>query len=215
MLQDTLVAMALEKVGLCYGDPAKRPAYRDFIYAFDGDNADAFASKMISCLMFAKALLAHNEVNGVITYRAVRRDVLHESYANFIGQIDLLLQGLAKQNGLLVRNEDVSVETLRAAIEPGCLVVHGAGGQLPKEEPARSQHIATWGGIAHGLVATGVEGETVLSVDGGQLDPQNSNRSTAIAAREREFSVRKGKLWLGDRRVNYVFPMHKMPVVQP
>jgi hypothetical protein len=35
---------------------------------------------------------------------------------------------------------------------------------------------------------------------------------TAIEARERDFSIRKGKLWLGDRRVNYVFPMHKMPV---
>lgn len=213
MLQDTIVAMALEKVGLCYGDPSKRPAYRDFIYAFDGPDADDFASKMMSCLMLAKALMAHNEVNGVITYRGARRDVLRESYANFLTQIDLIMVGLAKENKLLVRNEDVSAEMLRAAIEPGCLVVHGAGGQLPKEEKARQAHLALWGGVAHGLVATMIEGDTVLSVDGGQLDPLNQNRCTAVLARERDFSIRKGKLWLGDRRVNYVFPMHKMPVV--
>ena len=212
MLQDTIVAMALEKIGLCYGDPAKRAAYRDFIYAFDGPHADEFASEMISCLMFAKALMAHNEVNGVITYRGVRRDVLHESYVNFIGQIDLLIQGLAKQNDLLVRSDDASAYELRAAIDPGSLVVHGALGRLPKGEKEKAEHLATWGGIAHGLVVTGVEGETVLSVDGGQLDELNKNRSTAIEARERDFSIRKGKLWLGDRRVNYVFPMHKMPV---
>lgn len=215
MLQDTIVAMAREKVGLCYGDPAQRAAYRDFVYAFDGADAEYFARTLISCLMFAKALMAHNEVDGRLRVHGRERDVLRESYAHFPGQIDSLLQGLASRNGLLVSHLHATPYQLRAAIEPGCLVVHGAGGQLPKEQEARDRHLAQWGNIAHGMVVTGLEGETVLSVDGGQLDVMNANRSTAIAERERAFSLRgSGQLWLGGRRVNYVFPMHKMPVVQ-
>lgn len=214
MLQDTIVAMAREKVGLCYGDPAKRAAYRDFVYAFDGVHAEEFASKLISCLMFAKALMAHNEVDGRLVVAGRERDVLRESYANFPTMIDSLLQGLAKRHGLLVDQSTASIDKLVAAIEPGCLVVHGAGGQLPKEQEARDRHLAQWGGIAHGMVVTEVNGNTVRSADGGQLDKLNDHRSTAIAERERAFSLRNGKLWLGNRRVNYVFPMHKMPVVQ-
>lgn len=214
MLQDTIVAMALEKVGLCYGDPKKRPAYRDFVYAFDAPHEDEFASKLISCLMFAKALMAHNEVDGRILWHGVTRDVLRESYVNFVGRIDTIHQELARQNGLLLKYDTHTPEQLFQAIEPGCLVVHGAGGQLPKEEPARTHHLAAWGGIAHGLVVTALAlGKEVISVDGGQLDPKNNSRSTAIKECKRELSVRKGQLWLGSRRVNYVFPMHKMPVV--
>lgn len=214
MLQDTIVAMACEKVGLCYGDPAKRAAYRDFVYAFDGPHADEFARTLISCLMFAKALMAHNEVDGRLVVAGRERDVLRESYSNFPTMIDSLLQGLAKRHGLLVDQSTASMDALIAAIEPGCLVVHGAGGRLPEEQEARDRHIALWGHIAHGMVVTDVKGNKVRSGDGGQLDKLNGNRSTAIAEREREFSIRNGKLWLGGRRVNYVFPMHKMPVVQ-
>lgn len=220
MLQDTLVAMADDKVGLCYGDPAKRAAYRDFIYAFDAPHEDEFASKLISCLMFAKALMAHNEVDGRILWHGVTRDVLRESYANFVGQIDTIHQELARQNGLLFRYDTHTAAELRAAIEPGCLIVHGAGGQLPADEGLRKRHLIEWGGIAHGAVVTASESDLaypfpkIISADGGQLDEKNNGRSTAIGECRRFLSVRGGDLWFGKRRVNYVFPMHKMPVVQ-
>lgn len=222
MLQDTICYQAQQCIGLRYGDSSKRQAYKQQLFRFDKpSDQESMARVMISCMIFARSLMADNEVDGTITYRGRPRvDVLREPYAKHVGQIDDLVQELARQRGLRFRSSDVTTDALEAMIEPGTLVVHGAGGSLPTDIALRQKHLDEWGGIAHGLVVVDRKGDKLFSVDGGQLDLNNRDnngrsRSTAIEDREREISVRNGKLWVGDRRVNYIVPMHKLPVVRP
>lgn len=206
MLADTLVARALGAVGLSYGDPATRERYARLLYPGDrtadgqpNTTALQLASSQSSCLLFARALLAADEVDGVLPWPSPSSqplDVLRCSYAraDVLGRVEGLLRDLGRARGVELDAQ------ARSEPSPGDLLVIGYGGSLPAAPTARAQHLRDWGGVAHGLIVTGVRREggrvVVESVDGGQTDPRNGGRPTAIQARVRELQYLRDAWWL-------------------
>lgn len=224
-LADTLVARALERVDLSYG--ATRDAYLRAVLPGDVDehgNPSAQAVEMgshqSSCLLFARGVLAADEVDGTIPWAGVPLDVLRCPYADrrVLGRVEALLLELARQRGLLVNHYD---QKAMADIRPGDLLVIGYGGSLPKDPAERARHLAIWGGVAHGLMVTEVHTEqggglTVVSGDGGQRDPGNEGKPTAIRRVVRTLERRENGLWLangfGRRRLNWRLRCPELPV---
>jgi len=220
MLSDTLVTRAIMCDGLSYGDLAKRQAYKDHVFFSDNErNKEQFARTMMSCLLHIRALGGQDEVDGFVTWGGGRRDVLREPYANFVSHIETMLQTLARQRGLLVTHQDQ--QGARRLFRPAAMLVHGALGRLPPPGPERTKHLQEWGGVAHGMFVTGVSeanGRIRLEcIDGGRLDPLNLDenkrpRCTRIERVEREVSVRKSGLWIGDRRFCWGMDMGLLPL---
>lgn len=216
-LDDTLVARALETQGLSYGDPVTRVDYRDHLFWWDTPkNRDAFARTMSSCLVHVRGILGRDEVDGRISWGNGIIDCLRTPYANFVSHIETLLLALARQRNLLVTHQDQAA--IRSILRPGGMVVHGAYGSLPPPGPERTKHLSFWGGVAHGIFITGIEGNLVESVDGGQIDPLNLDpktgqpRCTKITRCVREIRQRSNGLWLGERKLNWGFDLGRLPV---
>jgi len=217
MLQETLVTRALMVEGLCYGDPQKRQAYKAHLFPGDSDqDADIFASGMASCLLHGRGLLAADEVDGVVRYHGQALDVLRGPYAAHIGEVEGLLQQLARARGLLVTSLSPPAD-VEALLKPGAVLVHGQGGSLPPAGPGREALLRAWGGVVHGLFVTGVEprkvGWVVESVDGGQVDLANRSRCTAIRKVSRLAVHRPdGSWWVGSRRFAWGFDAGALPL---
>jgi hypothetical protein len=223
VLDDTLVARALSKHGLSFGDPDARTPY--LLHQYPGDRARSgmptaaaldMGKRQSGCLLHCRGVLAADEVDGVTTWDGKQRDVLRESYASpaFLGRVEAMLQKLARARGLLL--EQLYAGTDLPDLEPADIVVMGLGGSLPTEEPARSEHLRTWGGIAHGFVVIGRDGYLVESSDGGQTDAANAGRPTLIRRRERRLERRGNGWWLvsaGDaRRLNWRLRAGHLPL---
>ncbi len=206
---DTNTLLALDTVGLSYGDPKKRHKYARTIHPFD-DLATAvqMASTQSACLLHARAILAVQKdaddawcLPGEITRNGRRVDALRTPYAQTLGQIETLLTEWGRQHGYLTPDPWRGVDP--PDIRPGDIVLVGQGGSPPKDAVARAQWLQKWGGVAHGFVVVGTGGAEVMSVDGGQPDPLNGNRPTAIRSRTRTLVRKANGWWLGDRRLNW------------
>lgn len=223
-LADTLVARTLERVDLSYGatrDPYLRAVLPGDVDAEGSPNVQAveMGSHQSSCLLFGRGVLAADEVDGVITWAGAPLDVLRCPYADrrVLGRVEALLLELARQRGLLVNHYD---QKAMRDIQPGDLLVIGYGGSLPTDPAERARHLAVWGGVAHGLVVTEAHDEggmlTVVSVDGGQVDPANGGRPTAIRRVVRTLERRENGWWLGNgfgrRRLNWRLRCPELPV---
>lgn len=223
LLADTIVALALECNGLSYGDPERREAYLRHQYPSDSwANALEMGRRQSGCLLHARSLLSRQrrgdgspELDGRILWQGAQVDLWAAPYAakGQLGMIEGLLWELARQRGLLVANagETEAPPELR----PSDLVVIGQGGQPPLDPAERERWRRRWGGLAHGLVVTGAEGLEVESSDGGQTDPLNAGRPTAILRRLRRLVRREGGWWLEDaagaRRIGWIFRMGDLP----
>lgn len=211
---DTNTLLALDTVGLSYGDPKKRVAYARAIHPFD-DLAAAvqMAATQSACLLHARAILATQKdadgdwcLPGEITRNGRRIDAMRTPYAQTLGQIETLLTEWGRQYGYLTPDLWRGVDP--PDIRPGDIVLVGQGGSAPKDPAVRAKWLQEWGGVAHGFVVVGTGGDAVMSVDGGQddlanLDSKGRPRPTAIRSRTRTL-VRKGNgWWLGDRRLNW------------
>lgn len=212
---DITVALALEAEGAAFGN-ARRAEYLRACYPYDTPaDAESMGRAQSACLLFARGLLSRQldgagrpELDGVIRWRGGQLDALRTPYAKTIGLIEPLVQELAKQRGWLVgelwRGESLADGTpLPPELLPGDLVVVGNLGQAPQLEPHRTQWRTDWGGETHGLIVTGQLGLEVASVDGGQTDPGNGGRSTAITKRQRRLERRHNGWWLGGRRLHW------------
>lgn len=215
-LADTLVARALGRVDLSYGDT--RDDYLRAILPGDVDadgNPNAAAIEMgshqSSCLLHGRGVLAADEVDGTIEWAGQSLDVLRCPYADkrVMTRVEALLLELARQRKQLVNHYD---QGAMRNIRPGDLLVIGYGGSLPKDPVERARHIAIWGGVAHGLVVVEVHEEpggglTVVSIDGGQADPRNGSKPTAIRRVVRTLERRENGWWLGNgfghKRLNW------------
>ena len=173
-----LISAATAAAGLSYGDPATRAAYLARQYPGDTpDDARSMGSSQYGCLLHARACLREAGLDGTCLYRGKEIDVLRCAYAPYIGQIQGLIETLARHHGWYATDD-------LADVQPADLLVVGEGTST------------------HGLVVVGTDGATVYSVDGGQTDPQNAPHGTAIKACQRTLGARAGQgVWLGDRRV--------------
>ena len=169
-----------------------------------------------ACLLFARGCLSRQlqadgrpEIEGLITFRGAPMDALRTPYAKTVGQIETLLYEWAKQHdclrAALWQGDALADGTeIPPEIVPGDIVVVGSLSVPPQIEPYRSKWLKEWGGVTHGFVVTATDGRRISSVDGGQTDPKNSYKPTAIAARERMLERKASGWWLGDRRLNYL-----------
>lgn len=217
-LADTLVARALECDGLSFGDLAKRPLY--LLHQYNGDvtaegSPTAAATDMgrgqYGCILHGRGLLAEDEVDGTIVYHGKSMDILRCAYAPLIGQIEGMMQAFAKARRLLVDSGDDLSD-----IQPADLVVIGMGGQAPSDPAAKAKWLADWGGVAHGVFVTGVSGDKIESVDGGQSDEKNPPHGSAIKRCERRLVKHANGWWLHDnhgaRRINWRLRCADLPL---
>jgi hypothetical protein len=224
VLADTLVARALERNGLCYGDKATREAYTFAVIGTDcyggrlSSDAMDFARKRSSCLVYVRQLLADDEVDGEVLWRGAMVDVLRCPYLvdGMIGRVEGLLVELGRQRSVLI--ERVYESAGLPELHPADLLVIGQGGSAPKDAMQLKLWREQWGGIAHGMLVTAASGHLVRSSDGGQRDADNGGAPTAIAERERRLERRGNGWWLvsaGDaRRLNYVIRCAALPVLK-
>lgn len=68
-------------------------------------------------------------------------------------------------------------------------------------QAARARWLADWGGEAHVFCVTERDESMYRSVDGGQQDEQLGGM--CIEAKERSYSIRRDRLWIGGRRLNF------------
>lgn len=211
---DTNTLLALDTVGLSYGDPKKRPEYARAIHPFD-DLAAAvqMASTQSACLLHARAILATQKdadgawcLPGEIILNGRKVDALRTPYAKTLGQIETLLTEWGRQHGYLAAQFHRG--DAQPDIRPGDLVLVGQGGSPPKDRDERARWEREWGGVAHGFVVVGTGGAEIMSVDGGQddqlnLDDKKRPRPTAIRSRTRTLVRKANGWWLGDRRLNW------------
>jgi hypothetical protein len=219
MSADSLVSTALSYQNFSYGDPDKRRAY--LLHQYNGDVDDTgeptaaakeFGKTQYGCLLHARGVLAENQVDGTIPFRGKLVDVLRCSYrVPYLGLVETMLQELARARGLLVMHTD---QESIADVQPADLLVIGEGGQAPADPAQRQVWLANAGGVAHGVFVTGVDGQTIESVDGGGIDPLNSCHGSLIRRCVRTVGVRNGKLWLNDRRISWRLRCADLPVIQ-
>lgn len=227
MLSDTLVMMAREYLETSFGD--KETCDRYLEVCFPGDtpaDARSMGSRMYSCLMFARGIAARQkkadgspEIDGEILWRGKRIDALRCPYVQHIGMIENLLYEHARQHGGL--KERLWLEPEAPVFEGGDVVVIGKGGSKPIDPAAEASWRREWGGVAHGLVVLEVEPKgdlvVVTSADGGQIDPKNLGRPTAIRECVRYLERRENGWWLVDegtgkaRRLNYRIRFSVLP----
>jgi hypothetical protein len=209
MLADSIAFGASTCNGLSYGNKITRVAYLQHQYNGDVDakgnpNANAYSmgSGQYGCQLHQRGALAHADVDGMIVYRGKSVDILRCPYADYIGQIDEMMQAFGKARGLLVSDPSALGDAQIAD-----LLVIGYGGSAPTDPAVKASWLASWGGVAHGLVVTDVRGALIESSDGGQIDADNAGKGTAIKQCERSLVKRANGWWLEDargaRRINY------------
>lgn len=190
-----LVHAAETAADLSYGARDKRAAYLAWLYPGDAaaDAAD-MGSKQYACLLHARACLRACDLEGEVSYHGKTVDLLRCAYAPYIGQIEGMLETLARARGWY---ETTDLHEVR----PADILIVGYGGSAPKDPTEYARWKATWGGVAHGMVVTAVDGKTIFHTDGGQKDVRNAGRGTAILRCESQLSVRGTQAWIDGRRV--------------
>lgn len=175
-----MVSRAAETaVDLTYGDPETRARYLAWLYPGDTEaHARDMGSRQYGCLLHARACLREAGLDGTCRFGGREIDVLRCAYAPLLGQIGPMLQTLAMAHGWLETTDLLTVQ-------PADILLIGEGMQT------------------HGVVVVGVDGSTVHAVDGGQTDPMNGGRGTAIRRVVRTIGSRNGRVWLGDREVKW------------
>lgn len=215
MSADAIVSYALSLVDLSEGATPER--YRALLFPHDSAaQAAQMAHVDSSCGLTCEAILRGSEVDGRIDWHGHQLDGLAVPYATrFAGCCAVVYQGeLAQQRGLWV-SADARGDALPT---PGCMATIGATPPCAKraDNPeAWDRWLAAWGGVPHVLTFTDDNGGTI---EGGQTDPHNGFRSTAIKAGKRVLRVAEGHLWCGTandrgRRVLGWFQAGDLPCV--
>ncbi len=215
-LVDTLVAGALECKDLSFGNRATQRAYLLHQYRGDVDasgepNAAAkeMGKKQYGCLLHCRGVLGADETDGMMVYRGKTIDILRCAYAPLIGQIETMMKEFARARGLLVEHDD---QDAISDIQPGDILLIGERGSAPEDAAEHARWVRDAGGVAHGVFVTGVEGDTITSVDGGGSDPLNPPYGSLIRQCVRTVNVIRGKKWLGDRRISWRLRSADLPL---
>lgn len=177
-----LIHAAETAADLSYGDPKKRADYLAWLYPGDTPaHAAEMGASQYGCLLHARACLRACGLEGEVSYHGKTVDLLRCAYAPLIGQIGPMLLTLARTRGWLQSNSDDLHD-----IRPADIVIVGEGT------------------TTHGLVVVATDGATIHSIDGGQTDPRNGGRGTAIRRCQRTIGTRAGRgVYLGDREVQW------------
>lgn len=171
MSRDAVVSFALSCEDLSYGDTPE--AYTALVLPLDTPaDAKAGAAKEDSCGWVCEAVMRRSEVDGTIERAGRRVDGLRMPYAarSRILQTVPYQEELARQRGLWVR----PAPGLRP--DAGCMV--------------------TVLGPTHVLTVTGREGDELEVIEGGQIDPANHGRGTAIRKHRKRVVEQHGRLYL-------------------
>lgn len=177
--RDAIVARALALVGLSYG--ATRDRYVDALYPHDVRGvALSMAGSQSSCGLTCEAILRTVGIESLEPYAASLRGARLPAV--------VWQREEAKRRGAWV--DATTWDESRQLPIMGDMVEIGGGGHGWSDP----------GVYAGSHVLTLVCGERYGcdSVDGGQSDPQNSARPTAIGRRARRFDERGRQLWLVD-----------------
>jgi len=185
-MHDALVAYALSLDGLSYGRTPAR--YTAELYPYDTpQQAKQMASSQSSCGLVCEAILRASGMDGRISWRGVPTNGLAIPYAARYRRVPAVAYQveLARQRRHWVSSSGLRNEPL-VSPEVGDMVLIGHGGA------------PDWGGVEHVLTVTGITGEQIESIDGGQVDPLNDGRPTAIRLVVRLLVRRQeqGELWL-------------------
>jgi hypothetical protein len=197
-------AEALE--GLSYGtDPG---AYCRALYPHDDwRQALEMGRRQSGCGLVALAILRAIGAEGRCRWQGRDLDLLREPYAGQLGLAIALLERLALARGVL---QVPGLGAPRPELSPGCVVLVGGDDGLPPER-------RVFGGLAHVLTVVALEGDVLVCIEGGQTDPVNQGRPTAIRRKRRELVHRAGFWWLRDaggegagRRLRWWFDANAM-----
>lgn len=185
-MHDSLVAYALSLAGLSYGKSPDR--YTRELYPYDNpQQAKQMASSQSSCGLVCEAILRACGIDGRITWRGSPINGLKVPYGGRYRRLPAVAYQveLARQRRQWVSSSGLRKEPL-ASPDVGDMVLIGHGGA------------PDWGGTEHVLTVTGLTGEHIESIDGGQVDPANEGRTTAIRLVMRRLVRREaqGELWL-------------------
>lgn len=197
MTYHPLIEAAESAADLSYGDPATRARYLAWLYPGDTPHdANDMGKGQYACLLHARACLRACDLEGEVSYRGRTVDLLRCSYKAYIGQIEGMLETLARARGWY---ETTDLHDVR----PADILIVGYGGQAPKDPTEYARWKATWGGVAHGMVVTATDGATIYHTDGGQTDVRNAGRGTAILRCESQLDVRGTQAWIDGRRIRW------------
>lgn len=204
-LADTYVAATLDAIGLSYGDEALRSAYLSHCYPGDTlADARSMGAVQSACMLHARGGLVEAGANGVIRWGGKQIDILRCPYAGpMLGRIEEMLLALGKANRVLEQDRFAVGEGIQASDILGM----GYGSRRPTDPGELARWLSEYGGLAHGSVVTGVEGVVIECGDGGQPDPKNGGKPTAIRRVERTLERRANGWWLsgsaGPRRITW------------
>ncbi len=175
-------------------------------YAFGYPNHTPPIPPQSCCTKFLLAVARAAGKDGTIEWKGRRVDVLRmPQAAGLVGMSPALAKELGRQNGILI--EPTPDE--RPDLRPGFAALIGGDDGLPQ-----TQRI--YGGMAHGLVVTGVRDDGTLdTVEGGK-----GPGGTVIATDHREV-FKSGRTWWvrtvgapGARMLRWLYPLAALPEVR-
>lgn len=193
------IAIALVGFGSRDDPPGRQLAYQDILGPGDTPNMRRSMLGMWSCGLTAACVW---RCAGV-------RHALRPPYR--IGTaIDRLAHLAASQGGLNGGN------AFQCRIKQGDTICIGAAGPQRKRFgtdaeywAARARWLERWGGDAHVFVVTNVIGTLAYTVEGGKRDEPTG---ICIKASEREIRIVNGRVWAGDKAVNWQVPATGVPL---
>lgn len=197
MSADAICVAARRLVDLSWGDPATRREYSRLLAPWDSEGqAIQMASEQSSCALTVAAILLIAEVDGMVRgWRGKTAcDPLREPRWQRYDGVAYLEQ-LARQ---------------RRAHRP-------AGRDRPALYPGVWWTVSSGRGDEHVGLVVAVEGEEVVCVEGGQVDPlsphQGSKACTRIALRRHRLHHANGRWILSGRPVLYTADAGDLPTV--
>lgn len=176
MSDDAIVSSALPLEGLSWSATPDR--YTAELWPNDTEReARGMAASQESCGLVCEAILRRAEVDGQVRHLGQMIDVLRSPWgrrgSGGVGAVSYL-ETLGRQRGLWVP----------ARVEP---------------RPVAGDMVVVLG-PTHALTVVGWDGDALISIDGGQTDPGNSGRCTAIRQVRRLWRVGKAGPCLIDQR---------------
>jgi hypothetical protein len=195
MSADAVGLAAHRLVGLSWGDPATRREYSRLLAPWDSEErAVDMASAQSSCALAVMAALLIAEVDGMVRgWRGqIACDPLREPRWQRYDSVPYLEQ-LARQRG----------------------VYRGAGKDRPDLRPGTWWTVGSGKGDEHVEIVVGVEGDDLICVGGGKVDPLNprsgSKGCTRIALSRQRLTGGPGRWILSGRPLLYTADATSLP----
>ncbi len=198
MSADAIGLAAHRLVGLSWGDEATRRDYSRLLAPWDSEErAVLMASEQSSCALVVAAILLIAEVDGLVRgWRGkIACDPLREPRWQRYDSVAYLEQ-LARQRG----------------------VYKGAGKERPDLRPGTWWTVGSGKGDEHVEIVVEVDGEDIVCVGGGKLDPLNprpgAKGCTRIALGRHRLTQAHGRWVLAGRPLLYTADATELPCLQ-